>query len=76
LILVDFRGVDKRTSKKSFVDKLEVLWLACGALTSGFEFSNNRGLRRGFAIDFGYNPLAFHLFLIIFTDKASSLALE
>jgi hypothetical protein len=34
-------------------------------------FSKSKGLKRGFAIDFGYKPVAFHLVLIILADKAS-----
>jgi hypothetical protein len=37
-------------------------------------FKSNR-LKRGFAIDFGYKPVAFYPALIILADKASFLAL-
>jgi hypothetical protein len=39
-------------------------------------FSKSKGLKRGFAIDFGYKPVAFYSALIILADKASFRALE
>jgi hypothetical protein len=38
-------------------------------------FSKNNRLKKGFAIDFGHKPVAFHPALIILADKASFLAL-
>jgi hypothetical protein len=33
-------------------------------------FSKSKGLKRGFAIDFGYKPVAFYPALIILANKA------
>jgi hypothetical protein len=34
-------------------------------------FSRSKGLKRGFAIDFGHKPVAFYPALIILANKAS-----
>ena len=75
MILVDFRGVDKISCEESIIKRLLKLCIACEVSSFELLFSRSKGLRRGFAIDFGHKPVAFYLVLIILADKASCLAL-
>jgi hypothetical protein len=75
MILVDFRGVDKIFCGKLITERLLKLCVACRVFFFELLFFRSNRLRRGFAIDFGYKPVAFYLVLIILADKASFLAL-
>jgi hypothetical protein len=70
LILVDFWGVNKTFCKKSITEGLLKLCVAYKAFFFKLLFFRSKGLRRGFAIDFGYKLVAFYLTLIILADKA------
>jgi hypothetical protein len=76
LISVDFRGVDITTCKGSIIDELIKLCVANRAVSFELLFSKSKGLKRGFAIDFGHKPVAFYSALIILANKASFRALE
>jgi hypothetical protein len=75
LISVDFRDIDKTSYKESIADRLSKLYIAYKVSFFKLLFSKSKGLKRGFAIDFGYKPIALYLALIILVDKASFLAL-
>jgi hypothetical protein len=76
LILVDFQGVNIITCKGSIINKLIKLCVANRAVSFELLFFKSKGLKRGFAINFGYKPVAFYLALIILANKASFRALE
>ena len=73
MISVDFRGVDKTSYRESIATRLLKLYIAYRVSLFKLLFSKSKGLRRGFAIDFGHKPVAFHLALIISAYKASFL---
>jgi hypothetical protein len=75
LISVDFRGVNKISGRESITKRPLKLCVASKVSFFALLFSRSNGLRRGFAIDFGHKPVAFHPALIILADKASFLAL-
>jgi hypothetical protein len=69
LILVDFQGVNITTYKGSIINELIKLYMAIRAVSFELLFFKNKGLKRGFAIDFGHKPVAFYLALIILANK-------
>jgi hypothetical protein len=52
------------------IDKLIKLCVANRAVSFKLLFFRNKGLKRGFVIDFGYKLVAFYLALIILVNKA------
>ena len=76
LISVDFRDVNKISCRESITEGLLKPCVACTVSFSELLFSKSKGLRRGFAMDFGHKPVALHPALIICADKASFLALQ
>jgi len=74
LISVEFLGVGHITWRELITGGPLKLSKAWRVRLKVLVFSKRRRHIRGFAIDFSYDPVAFHLALIVLADKASLLA--